>query len=140
MYNPGAISCPNTAFPAPGNLCLHYSHIRDRDTSKPGISFLRDLSISGRCRSESCVSISPIRGSNITTLHNYTSCINVGRCKIYIHTYPQLQENYTGVETSRLWNYSFLLFLANTKQEQALPGQVWSHEGFNLYPKIVKNS
>ena len=45
--------------------------------------------------------------------------------------HPLLQENYTGVETTRLWNNFFLSFLAKTKREPPLPGQVyceiWPH-------------
>ena len=45
--------------------------------------------------------------------------------------YPLLQEKYTGLETARLWKPFFLSFLAKTKREQPLPGQVygeiWPH-------------
>ena len=127
-------------------ICLHYSHIRDRDTSKPGgISFLRDLSISvnmqtmqnrkcSRLQLKVSSSITLIRDASVTT----SAALMLEDVK-YTFTHPQLQENYTGVKTTRLWNYSFLLFLAKTKREQLLLGQVWSHECSNLYPKIVKN-
>ena len=39
--------------------------------------------------------------------------------------HPQLQENYTGVETARLWNWFFLPFLAETKREWLFPSQVY---------------
>ena len=41
------------------------------------------------------------------------------------HVHPQLQENYTGVETARLWNWFFLPFLAETKREWLFLSQVY---------------
>ena len=45
--------------------------------------------------------------------------------------HPLLQENYTGVETARLWNYLFLSFLGKTKREQPLLShvycEIWPH-------------
>ena len=39
--------------------------------------------------------------------------------------HPLLQEKCTGLETACLWKPFFLSFLAKTKQEQPLPGQVY---------------
>ena len=61
--------------------------------------------------------------------------------------HPLLQEKYTGLETARLWKPFFLSFLAKTKREQPLPGQVygeiwphslqfWLHNFSNFWVKI----
>ena len=87
-------------------------------------------------------SITLIRGASVTT----SAALMLEDVK-YTFTHPQLQENYTGVKTTRLWNYSFLLFLAKTKREQPLPGQVygevwphslqfWLHNFSNFWVKI----
>ena len=74
---------------------------------------------------------------NLCTMRKTQSC----------DLHPLLQEKYTGLETARLWKPFFLSFLAKTKREQPLPGQVygeiwphslqfWLHNFSNFWVKI----
>ena len=92
---------------------------------------------------------------NIITMHISILTQQTNECNHYHLTectkthvsHPLLQEKYTGLETARLWKPFFLSFLAKTKREQPLPGQVyceiwphslqfWLHNFSNFWVKI----